>query len=236
MLLRALEEKRFLPVGSDREVESDFQLIAGTNRDLQQAVHAGRFREDLLARLNLWTYPLPGLAERREDIEPNLDFELERWSREQHERVRFNAEARSRYLAFATSPDATWRGNFRDLGASLMRLATLANAGRIQTDGVEEEIARLRAQWHGSADASPLDALLGEAAAELDRFDRVQLEDVVRVCARSASLSAAGRELFAVSRTQRASTNDADRLRKYLARFGLDWEQVRAVSRGGVAP
>jgi transcriptional regulatory protein RtcR len=236
MLLRALEEKRFLPVGSDREVESDFQLIAGTNRDLQQAVRAGRFREDLLARLNLWTYPLPGLAERREDIEPNLDFELERWSREQHERVRFNAEARSRYLAFATSPDATWRGNFRDLGASLMRLATLANAGRIQTDGVEEEIARLRAQWHGSADASPLDALLGETAAELDRFDRVQLEDVVRVCARSASLSAAGRELFAVSRTQRASTNDADRLRKYLARFGLDWEQVRAVSRGGVAP
>jgi len=236
MLLRALEEKRFLPVGSDREVESDFQLIAGTNRDLQQAVRAGRFREDLLARLNLWTYPLPGLAERREDIEPNLDFELERWSREQHERVRFNAEARSRYLAFATSPDAPWRGNFRDLGASLMRLATLANAGRIQTDGVEEEIARLRAQWHGSADASPLDALLGEAAAELDRFDRVQLEDVVRVCARSASLSAAGRELFAVSRTQRASTNDADRLRKYLARFGLDWEQVRAVSRGGVAP
>ena len=236
MLLRALEEKRFLPVGSDREVESDFQLIAGTNRDLQQAVRAGRFREDLLVRLNLWTYPLPGLAERREDIEPNLDFELERWSREQHERVRFNAEARSRYLAFATSPDAPWRGNFRDLGASLMRLATLANAGRIQTDGVEEEIARLRAQWHGSADASPLDALLGEGAAELDRFDRVQLEDVVRVCARSASLSAAGRELFAVSRTQRASTNDADRLRKYLARFGLDWEQVRAVSRGGVAP
>lgn len=236
MLLRALEEKRFLPVGSDHEVESDFQLIAGTNRDLQQAVRAGRFREDLLARLNLWTYPLPGLAERREDIEPNLDFELERWSREQHERVRFNAEARSRYLAFATSPDAPWRGNFRDLGASLMRLATLANAGRIQTDGVEEEIARLRGQWHGSADAWPLDALLGDAAAELDRFDRVQLEDVVRVCARSASLSAAGRELFAVSRTQRASTNDADRLRKYLARFGLDWEQVRAVSRGGVAP
>ncbi|MGE8208481.1 MAG: RNA repair transcriptional activator RtcR [Stenotrophomonas rhizophila] len=228
MLLRALEEKRFLPVGSDREVESDFQLIAGTNRNLQEAVRQGRFRDDLLARLNLWTYPLPGLAERREDIEPNLDFELDRWSREQHQRVRFNAEARSRYLAFATSPDAPWRGNFRDLGASLMRLATLANAGRIQTDGVEEEIARLRAQWHGSADASPLDALLGEAAAELDRFDRVQLEDVVRVCARSASLSAAGRELFAVSRTQRASTNDADRLRKYLARFGLDWEQVRA--------
>lgn len=226
MLLRALEEKRFLPVGSDREVESDFQLIAGTNRDLQQAVLAGRFREDLLARLNLWTYRLPGLAQRREDIEPNLEFELERWSREQHERVRFNVEARTRYLAFATSPEAEWRGNFRDLGASLMRLATLANAGRIQTEGVDEEIARLRAQWTDGTGLSPLHALLGEAVNELDRFDRVQLEDVVRVCARARSLSAAGRELFAVSRTQRASTNDADRLRKYLAKFGLDWETV----------
>ncbi|MEG2802734.1 RNA repair transcriptional activator RtcR [Stenotrophomonas sp.] len=227
MLLRALEEKRFLPVGSDREVESDFQLIAGTNRDLQQAVREGRFREDLLARLNLWTYPLPGLAQRREDIEPNVVFELERWSREQHAQVRFNVEARARYLAFATSSEATWRGNFRDLGASIMRLATLATAGRIQADGVDEEIARLRAQWHEGPAHSPLDALLGEAAAELDRFDRVQLEEVVRVCAGSPSLSAAGRALFAVSRTQRASTNDADRLRKYLARFGLDWEQVR---------
>lgn len=74
---------------------------------------------------------------------------------------------------------------------------------------------------------SPLDALLGEAVQELDRFDRVQLEEVVRVCVQAKSLSAAGRELFAVSRAQRASTNDADRLRKYLARFGLDWEQVR---------
>ncbi|XTQ95637.1 RNA repair transcriptional activator RtcR [Xanthomonas sacchari] len=227
MLLRALEEKRFLPVGSDREVESEFQLIAGTNRDLHQHVAQGRFREDLLARLNLWTYHLPGLAERREDIEPNLDFELERWSREQHQRVTFNREARSRYLAFATGAEARWSGNFRDLSASVMRLATLANAGRIQLELVEEEIARLRRQWRDGTPPSPLDALLGEAAAQLDRFERVQLEDVVRVCATAKSLSQAGRELFAVSRTQRASTNDADRLRKYLARFGLDWEQVR---------
>ena len=126
------------------------------------------------------------------------------------------------------SPEAQWSGNFRDLGASVMRLATLANAGRIQIELVNEEIARLRRQWQGGGEPSPLEALLGDRVAELDRFDRVQLEEVVRECAKAKSLSQAGRELFAVSRSQRASTNDADRLRKYLARFGLDWEQVRS--------
>lgn len=227
LLLRALEEKRFPPVGSDRDVESDFQLIAGTNRDLGDAVTQGRFRDDLLARLNLWTYRLPGLAERIEDIEPNLDFELERWSREQRHRVALNKEARSRYLSFAGSPEARWPGNFRDLGASVMRMATLADAGRITIALVEEEISRLRAQWRTSAGTSQLSSLLGERIANLDRFDQVQLEDVVRVCRSSRSLSDAGRTLFAASRQLRASTNDADRLRKYLARFGLDWEQIR---------
>ena len=95
MLLRALEEKRFLPVGSDREVESDFQLIAGTNRTLPTAVRVGQFREDLLARINLWTFRLPGLAKRREDIEPNLDYELARWAGETGTQIRFNREARA---------------------------------------------------------------------------------------------------------------------------------------------
>ena len=60
MLLRAIEEKSFLPVGSDKETESDFQLICGTNRDLQIEVANGRFREDLLSRINLWTFHMPG--------------------------------------------------------------------------------------------------------------------------------------------------------------------------------
>ena len=78
MLLKAVEEKRFYPLGSDREVESDFQLVAGTNRDLRTEVAAGRFREDLFARINLWSYVLPGLAQRPEDIEPNVDHLLQR--------------------------------------------------------------------------------------------------------------------------------------------------------------
>ncbi len=77
MLLRALEEKRFLPLGADKEVSSEFQLIAGTNRELGKEVAEGRFREDLFARINLWTFRLPALRERPEDIEPNVRYELE---------------------------------------------------------------------------------------------------------------------------------------------------------------
>jgi transcriptional regulatory protein RtcR len=101
MLLRALEEKRFLPLGSDREVSSDFQLIAGTNRDLAGAVREGRFREDLLARMNLWTFRLPGLTERPEDIEPNLDYELEQLARRRSLRATMSKEAREQFEAVA---------------------------------------------------------------------------------------------------------------------------------------
>ena len=65
MLLKALEDKSFFPVGSDKEVQADFQLIAGTNRDLREEVRAGRFREDLWARLNTWTFFLPELKRSR---------------------------------------------------------------------------------------------------------------------------------------------------------------------------
>lgn len=228
MILRAIEEKRFLPVGADKEAASDFQLIAGTNRDLGEAVAQGIFRDDLYARLNLWTFRLPGLAERREDIAPNVDYELDRFAEREGSRVAFNKEARDRYLAFATGPAARWPGNFRDLAASITRMATLSPKGRIDVDCVEAEIARLTRMWAPADRADgALDALLtaGDLAA-LDPFDRVQLAHVVQVCRDSRSLSEAGRILFAASRTRRSSANDADRLRKYLARFGLSWPQL----------
>jgi transcriptional regulatory protein RtcR len=225
MILRAIEEKRFLPVGADREASSEFQLIAGTNRELGAAVAAGAFRDDLFARLNLWTFDLPALRDRIEDIEPNLDYELDRFAEREGSRVSFNKEARRAFLAFATAPDALWTGNFRDLAASVTRMATFAPAGRIDVATVEAEKMRLRRFWSGAASGpDPLDGLIGRELLDgLDPFDRVQLAEVVRVCRRSRSLSEAGRQLFSASRTRRSSANDADRLRKYLGRFGLLW-------------
>ena len=238
MLLKAIEEKRFFPVGSDRETESNFQLIAGTNRDLRQDVASGRFREDLFARINLWTYWLPGLAQRPEDIEPTLDYLLAHTAQQLQRQVRFNVEARKEYLRFATSSEALWTGNFRDLAASVTRLVTLAEGGlesaRISEALVNAEIARLKWLWvrptQRLSDEHAIDlyTLLGkEAYEQIDLFERSQLECVVAQCRAASSLSEAGRKLFAVSRAKRSKINDADRLRKYLARFGLDWQTIQ---------
>jgi transcriptional regulatory protein RtcR len=144
--------------------------------------------------------------------------------------VTFNREARQAYLTFATAPEAEWRSNFRDLGASLTRMATLAPSGRINEAIVMEEIERLSGQWHGARGQKGdelLTSLLGsERVATIDLFDRVQLEQVIRICREYSTLSAAGRALFTASRTRKSSSNDADRLRKYLARFGLDWQTI----------
>ena len=233
MLLKALEEKRFYPVGSDEESESHFQLIAGTNRDLRADVRAGRFREDLYARINIWNYPLPALAERREDIEPNITHQLALVSQELGRTTRVNKEAHAAYLAYALSPKAAWRSNFRDLAASIMRLATLAPQGRITRELVEAEIARLQYLWQeehpvASALPSPVDA------DALDLFERLQLEAVINICRQHNTLAAAGRALYNVSREQLAKPNDSDRLRKYLQKYDLTWADVQSGGEGAV--
>jgi transcriptional regulatory protein RtcR len=231
MLLRALEEKTFLPLGSDKEVHSDFQLIAGTNRDLQAAVREGRFREDLLARLNLWTFAIPGLRDRREDIEPNLQFELDQFATRTGRRITFNKEARDLFLQFALSAASLWTANFRDLNGGITRMATLAEGGRITAAIVHEEIARLQRAWNAPSSSTQEfdqlhDILSLDEINRMDIFDQMQLAQVVGLCRRADSLSDAGRQLFSVSRHRKSVPNDADRLRKYLHRFGLSWDQI----------
>ena len=109
----------------------------------------------------------------------------------------------------------------------------MADGGRISTALVEAEIARLLWLWQrkpARADGAGVDlaALLGAPATdERDLLDRLQLDAVIRTCREATTLSEAGRRLFDRSREKRSVVNDADRLRKYLLKFGLSWEQVR---------
>lgn len=228
MLLRAIEEKKFFPLGADNECESSFELICGTNRDLEEAVADGRFRSDLLARINLWDFHLPGLAERREDIEPNLEYELKRFAEKSGKRITFNKEARAEFMRFALDPTTSWRGNFRDLNAMITRMATLASGGRIDEDIVRNEIERARKGQRRSSGDELLRKLLGDDFQnDFDEFDLCQLAKVVEVCRASKSRAEAGKRLFAVSRKRRNTTNDSDRLGKYLEKFGLTFQMCK---------
>lgn len=231
MLLRAIEEKIFMPFGGDQPVSSDFQLIAGTHRDLFELVRQGLFREDLLARINLWTYELPSLKNRIEDLEPNIEHELQNFTRKAGYKVNFNKAARDTYLQFAYSTQALWRANFRDLNSSITRMATLATGGRITEEIVQGEIGRLRSAWQGFQPQADEDKTLGkilppEQLAEMDLFDRLQLREVVKVCQSSKSLAEAGRKLFHASRDKKSSTNDSHRLKQYLHKFGLSFQML----------
>lgn len=231
MLLHAIEEKTFRPVGSDIDIKSDFQLIAGTNKNLSIEVSKGRFREDLLARINLWQFELPGLKERKEDIEPNIEFEIQRFAKEQGSLVSFNTSARKKYLSFAKSSEAIWSSNFRDLNASITRMATLAPGGRIDTKTINDEIQRLNNLWRNHAKDNGYidDSILPipSLTKTIDPFDLEQLKFTLSVCKSSNSIADAGRKLYSISRQQKPNPNDSDRLRKYLQKFGILWSDIQ---------
>jgi len=112
-------------------------------------------------------------------------------------------------------------------------MAPVASAGAITGKLVDDGWLRLLRLWAaGTRDrakqhAPDLGDIMGMvAAAQLDVCDAMQLAGVIGVCLQSNSLSDAGRKLFGVSREAKSKPNDADRLKKYLARFGLDWERV----------
>lgn len=260
MLLTALEEQRFYPLGSDTPINVSFQLMAGTNKDLRQAVAEGAFRADLFARLNTWTFFLPSLKDRFEDLPANIDYELARLGSEQQQQFRFTPEARALYENFATSSEATWQGNFRDLTASMVRLTTLAESKVIRVDDVQAEIDRLAHLWvlpnssnslaysnrsiknslsnknsettfssqiTEQASHALLSAYLDEQIlADIDPFDAVQLAYVIEICKTHKNQASAGRYLYANSRDKLKSPNDSDRLRKYLMKFGLRFDEL----------
>ena len=124
-LLRAIQERRIRPVGSNREVEVDVRLVCATNEDLPLAIARGEFREDLYHRLNEFTLRMPALKDRGEDILLFADFFLRQANRElERDIAGFDADASEALLRYS------WPGNLRELKNTVKR-ATLLAPGRI---------------------------------------------------------------------------------------------------------
>ena len=116
LLLRALQEKRYKPVGSTKERSFDIRLLAATNENLEKAIEERRFREDLFHRLNEFTIEVPLLSECKEDILPLANFFLERFSKEYRMMVKtFDASAVTAMKQYH------WPGNIRELKNTVRR-------------------------------------------------------------------------------------------------------------------
>ncbi|EXZ03817.1 sigma-54-dependent transcriptional regulator [Bacteroides fragilis] len=131
LLLRALQEKHYRPIGSREEIKADIRLIAATNEDLEKAIIEGKFREDLFHRLNEFPIQVPLLAECLDDIVPLAEFMLDIANQELDKNVKgFDLETQKKFKAYS------WPGNIRELRTIVKRAVLLAKDDWITAEDV----------------------------------------------------------------------------------------------------
>jgi len=163
--LRVLQEHRFRPLGSNREVESDFRLVAATNRDLDEMVKEGKFRSDLLFRLRSFIIELPPLRERREDIKDLTRYHIDKFCE------RYGLPSKGFSPEFLdTLCSYSWPGNVREFVNTIDR--TLATARCEQTLFPKHLPSQIRVQVAQSSleAASPEDVAAGKPVQRLPKL------------------------------------------------------------------
>ena len=123
VLLRVLQERRYIPLGGTKEVSCDVRVIAATNEDIEKAVNEGRFRFDLWQRVDEYTLEVPSLGDCPEDVLPLAEELLKRFNTEFHKSVEgFSDEAKEKLQSHS------WPGNIREL-KNVIRCAVVENTG-----------------------------------------------------------------------------------------------------------
>jgi transcriptional regulator with PAS, ATPase and Fis domain len=126
-LLRVLQEREITKVGSTQVIKVDVRVIAATNRDLQKAVQAGTFRDDLFYRLSVVPITLPPLRERRDDIPPLANYFLKKYNQKRKKDVRAISTKAMKALV-----EHDWPGNVRELENAIERAVVLTENDTIE--------------------------------------------------------------------------------------------------------
>jgi Nif-specific regulatory protein len=167
-LLRVLQEREFERVGGNTLLKADVRVIAATNRNLEEMIGEGRFRQDLYYRLNVFTIHLPALRERRADILLLADFFVEKYSKANHRSVkRISTSAIDMLMAYH------WPGNVRELENCIER-AVLVSADEV-IHGYHLPPTLQTAEASGTVTAGPL-------RAALDNLEREMLTEALKSC------------------------------------------------------
>ncbi|MGE0593604.1 MAG: sigma 54-interacting transcriptional regulator [Vicinamibacterales bacterium] len=162
-LLRVLEQREFVRLGSTKLLHADIRVIAATNRDLHAAMRRGEFREDLYYRLGVFEIPLPPLRERRDDILELAQAFLEELGQTTGRRAAgISREAREYLLDYA------WPGNVRELRNAIERAVILADGGHIRSEHLPVAPYRARPSAEDLTGAGPLPA----GGVDIDAIER----------------------------------------------------------------
>ena len=182
-LLRVIQEREFMPVGSTEVMKVDVRIIAATNIELKKAVEEGKFREDLYYRLNVINIVLPPLRERKEDIPRLVEHFFTKYCRENEKFL--NAEQNS-LLSFEIEAmqllmDHNWPGNVRELENAVERAVVLASTASVPLDVLPDSIlhaggVRIRRDESGYL---PADASLFEIVADFERRKIIEMLETV---------------------------------------------------------
>lgn len=167
-LLRVLQEKKFLPVGSNREVKSNARIVAATNRNLEKMIEEGDFREDLFYRLNVMPIFLPPLRERKDDIAALVQHFIKKFAKSHHSMINGIHPQ-----AIETLKNYRWPGNIRELENAIERAFIVENTNQIQAKSLPEAVRQTATSsvsmaGRPSSGPLPLDFELFKEQAEKD--------------------------------------------------------------------
>jgi len=161
-LLRVLQEKEFIPVGSTKVRRADVRFVAATNKDLQEEVRLGNFREDLYYRLNVVTLQVPALRERPEDVEPLANLFIEKFAG--RDKLVLTKEALNLLCSYS------WPGNVRELENVIEMAVILTDKGEIDVAQLPPKLA--------ADQISPMPA--PKAGMSLEDVEKMYIEQIYR--------------------------------------------------------
>ena len=172
-LLRVIQEREFMPLGSAETIKVDVRIVAATNADLKKLVEDGKFREDLYYRLNVINLALPPLRERKEDIPALVDHFFNKYCRENEKFLDDQGRSRLRFEpeAMQILMDHPWGGNVRELENVVERAVVLAAQPSVPAEVLPEHLLEARGMRIRRDESGGLaaDASLFEIVADFER-------------------------------------------------------------------
>jgi len=176
-LLRVIQEHTFERLGGTKSINVDVRIIAATNKDLEDMVKKGLFREDLYWRLNVVSIFLPPLRERKEDIPLLIEHFLKRFNKEYERRISISSQAMEKLIRYS------WPGNVRELENTIERLVILAEKEEIT---VEDLPIHIRSEMLKTLNPSNTYSL----KKEIEELEKRRIEEALKKCDYNQALAA----------------------------------------------